>query len=190
MAGFAGVGIFFLIWLGVLVLTVGGVAVAIWALVDLMQRPEWAWPYADENRTMYIALLAVSLFMCQPLAWIPAIMYFKGAKPRVVAIEKSMPPPVQPTYAGYPPQGYPPAGYAPPGYPPAGSQPQGYPPPGYPPVGGHPQGYPPAGGAQPTPPNPDEWWKSPQPQQWGPGSTPPGDQGGTPYPPQSPPSGE
>ena len=146
-----------------MLLTVGGLALSIWALVDVLQKPEWAWNYSGENRTTYIVLLAVSLAVCQPIGWVTAIVYFKAVKPRVMAVLANVPPPA-PTYpgyggyAGYP--GSPPFGGAQPSYPPAGSGPTGNPPTGsgtagYPQTGAAPTGYP-LGGFPQAPPPPDQ----------------------------------
>lgn len=181
---------------------VGGLALSIWALVDVLQKPEWAWNYSGENRTTYIVLLAVSLAVCQPLGWVTAIMYFKAAKPRVVAVLANVPPPAPtyPAYGGY--AGYPgsqPFGGAQPGYPPASSGPAGYPPTGspstgYPQGGSAPAGYP-LGGFPQAPPPPDQgpatdqWWTA-QPGQSGPApSSPDGPKSGHDAPPSVPGSG-
>jgi hypothetical protein len=184
MDGAAGGLVFFGIWGGFMLLMFGGLGLAIWALVDLLNQPEWAWEYAGENRTTYIVLLAASFFVCQFLAWIPAIMYFKSAKPKVVRVVASMPPPVVPgPYGGYGyGYGY---GYAPhpgPWYPPhPGQQYPGQPGPYAPPGAQGPTAdgtwsAPPASSDYPSPgqgvPQPqgepagDEWWKQP-------GGTPP-----------------
>lgn len=177
--------IFFFIWVGFLLLMFGGIIAAIWALVDLLNKPEWAWEYAGENRTTYIVLLAASFFVCQFLAWIPALMYFKGAKPKIVRVMQSMPPPVVPgPYAGYGNAPYPGQQYAGQQYPgqpgaygqpgpygqaPAGQWPASQPQTGAGPVSQPPAGYPSPGQGVPQPqgdPGTDEWWKQP-------GATPP-----------------
>ena len=141
-----GISAFVLFWLLILLVPIGGFGIALWVLIDAFKRPEWAWQAAGENREMYLALLGTSLVMCQPLGWIPALMYFMGAKARVVAAEAMMPP-ATPGFRGYPPQSY--YGAAPGGAWQAGGQP--------PPPGQH-QGNWPAnpGAAQPPPPGQSE----------------------------------
>ncbi len=135
MNGMGGLGLIFGLYGLFFFLTIGGIVAAVWAIVDALGKPEWAWQYAGENRTGYLVVLAVSCFMCQILGWIPALMYFKGAKPRLMAVLASMPPPAQ-----YAPYGYVPWGGASPGA-------QGFPtPPGAP---GNPLHGPPGAGVAP-----------------------------------------
>ena len=177
MEGAAGGLVFFAIWGGIMLLVFGGIVLAIWALVDLLNKPEWAWPYAGENRTTYIVLLAASFFVCQFLAWIPAIMYFKGVKPKLQRVLETMPPPVMPgPYGGYgygPPPGQwyqpnagqqapPSAGpYRQPAAPtqdPTGTWTSPEPRTDYPSPG---QGVPQGQGQGPGQPASDEWWRHP-----------------------------
>lgn len=151
MAGME-VAIIFLFYGFFFIATFGGIGVAIWALVDLLNKPEWAWNYAGENRTGYIVFLALGCFMCQFLAWIPALMYFKGAKPKIMTVLQTVPAPVAPLpYGGYGvPGGYGAAPY--PGQPMPGQW-SAPPPPGgaYPAQAPQPGGYPSPGAGVPQP---------------------------------------
>jgi len=169
----AGIAALFVLY-GVLVLsTLAGYGLGIWALIDLSSKPDWAWQRTGKSKTTYLVLIVVGFVVCQLLSLVTAIIYLTSVRKQLAAaIEQG--PPAYP-YGYFPPQAYPQGGYGQQPYPPQayGQQPYGQQPYGTPPPTAQPQP-----GAAPDAAGPGTGW----PQQPA-AATPPPDtpgQGGQP----------
>jgi hypothetical protein len=129
-----------------------GLAVTIFCIVDVLRHPAYAWQASGQNKTLWLALTIVGLFVC----WIVFdLVYLLAIRPKVVAAESGgggsygggygAPPP----YGGATPYGAPQYGGAPSYGAPAVPPSYGGPP--APPSYGTPTG-PPNYGAPPAPP--------------------------------------
>ncbi len=142
-AAAAGIGTLLVLYVVLIVATLAGYGLGIWALIDLSSKPDWAWQRSGKSKTTYLVLIVVGFVVCQLLSLITAIVYLTSIRKQLdVAIAQG--PPAYP-YGYYPQQGYPQAGYGQPGY---GQQPQPYAQQGY---GQQAYGAP-APAAQPGPP--------------------------------------
>jgi len=130
----AGIAALFVLY-GVLVLsTLAGYGLGIWALIDLSSKPDWAWQRTGKSKTTYLVLIVVGFVVCQLLSLVTAIIYLTSVRKQLAAaIEQG--PPAYP-YGYFPPQAYPQGGYGQQPYPqqaygqqPYGQQPYGTPPP-------------------------------------------------------------
>jgi len=140
----AGIAALFVLY-GVLVLsTLAGYGLGIWALIDLSSKPDWAWQRTGKSKTTYLVLIVVGFVVCQLLSLVTAIIYLTSVRKQLAAaIEQG--PPAYP-YGYFPPQAYPQAGYGQQPYPqqaygqqPYGQQPYGQQPYGTPPPTAQPQ---------------------------------------------------
>jgi hypothetical protein len=81
-------------------------ALSVWALVDAVVRPSWAFQSAGRSKTLWVVLEIVGLFFCGPVL---ALIYLVGIRPGVARQQRYpggwMPPPSQPT--GPPPGWFP-----------------------------------------------------------------------------------
>jgi hypothetical protein len=94
--------------LGVLVLV--SVGLSIWALVDAIGRPVWAFQAAGSNKTLWIVLEAVGFFVC---GLVLSLIYLIAVRPKVAAAQRGV---GAPPIGGGPAAGGPPAGSSPPGW--------------------------------------------------------------------------
>ena len=140
----AGIAALFVLY-GVLVLsTLAGYGLGIWALIDLSSKPDWAWQRTGKSKTTYLVLIVVGFVVCQLLSLVTAIIYLTSVRKQLAAaIEQG--PPAYP-YGYFPPQAYPQGGYGQQPYPqqaygqqPYGQQPYGQQPYGTPPPTAQPQ---------------------------------------------------
>jgi len=140
----AGIAALFVLY-GVLVLsTLAGYGLGIWALIDLSSKPDWAWQRTGKSKTTYLVLIVVGFVVCQLLSLVTAIIYLTSVRKQLAAaIEQG--PPAYP-YGYVPPQAYPQGGYGQQPYPqqaygqqPYGQQPYGQQPYGTPPPTAQPQ---------------------------------------------------
>ena len=75
-----------LVLMAIFALGVLPTALTIWALVDAAGRPDWAWEYAGQNKTLWIVLLAVGLAVCM-VGLVAMIIYFASIRPQVAAAQ-------------------------------------------------------------------------------------------------------
>lgn len=68
-----------LIILGLVVLPL----LAVLALVDAAVHPNWAWEEASQNKTLWVVLLVVGLFLSL-VGTVLALIYLFGIRPQVV----------------------------------------------------------------------------------------------------------
>ena len=61
-------------------------AVNVWALLDAARRPEWAFAFADRNRTAWVAACGLGVLFCLP-GLLVAIYYLLRVRPQVAAVE-------------------------------------------------------------------------------------------------------
>jgi hypothetical protein len=83
--------------LGILVLV--SVGLSIWALVDAISRPVWAFQAAGSNKTLWVVLEAVGFFVC---GLVLSLIYLLAIRPKVAAAQRG--------------RGGPPSGGSPPGW--------------------------------------------------------------------------
>jgi hypothetical protein len=145
---------------GFLLLGLVALGVTIFALVDVLRRPEWAWRAAGQNRTLWLVLTIVALFFGL-LGLIVDLIYLLSIRPKVAAAQNRGGPTGGSDYGTpYGTGGYGSTGY--PSYPPGPTAPG-------------PAGYPPAPGGYGTPPAPPGYGTPPPPPGYGApgGYTPP-----------------
>jgi len=154
----AGIAALFVLY-GVLVLsTLAGYGLGIWALIDLSSKPDWAWQRTGKSKTTYLVLIVVGFVVCQLLSLVTAIIYLTSVRKQLAAaIEQG--PPAYP-YGYFPPQAYPQGGYGQQPYPPQayGQQPYGQQPYGQQPYGTPPPTAQPQPGAAPDAAGPGTGW--------------------------------
>jgi hypothetical protein len=92
-------------------------AFVIYAFVDMVRRPSWAWDRAGSSKTTWIVLMAVFFFFCGIVDFVMSIIWFASIRGKVEAAER------QPGYGQYPQQPYSPSS-------PSGQGPGAPPPPG------------------------------------------------------------
>jgi hypothetical protein len=124
-----------------LVLGLIGPIISIWALVDALGRPEWAWQASGQSKTLWVVLNVIGILLC---GIVIGLIYLVGIRPKVAMAERGggtsaggMPYGGGSTYGG---------GYG--GY---GGSPGGY---GGSPGGGSGYGWTPPPSAPPPPPPP------------------------------------
>ena len=61
----------------------GALGVSIWALLDAVGRPRYAWEAARANRTMWLILLTVGLLFCGVVGYLAAVVYFASLQRRL-----------------------------------------------------------------------------------------------------------
>jgi hypothetical protein len=74
----------------IIVLGLAAVALSIWALVDTLTRPDWAWQAAGQNKVLWIVLNIVGFFIC---GLVIAIIYLAVIRPKVAAAQSGGPMP-------------------------------------------------------------------------------------------------
>jgi hypothetical protein len=105
-----GIGLFFVFWLA---FVFGGLALWIWALVDVVKLPDHAYRAAGKEKVTWILVVAL-------VGFVGAIIWWLAARKDVhTALAANPYPPFgggpgYPTYPGYPPA--PPVGGPPPGW--------------------------------------------------------------------------
>jgi hypothetical protein len=60
-------------------------AIAIWVAIDASSKPEWAFERAGQNKTLWIVLPLVGIFLCGIVTIGVAIVWFASVRPKVVA---------------------------------------------------------------------------------------------------------
>jgi hypothetical protein len=58
---------------------------AIWVAIDASGKPDWAFERVGQNKTLWIVLPLVGIFLCGLLTIGAAIMWFASVRPKVVA---------------------------------------------------------------------------------------------------------
>lgn len=58
----------------------------VWAAIDAAGRPTWAFERAGTNKTLWIVLPIVGIFVCGLVGIVSGIMWFASIKPKVVAV--------------------------------------------------------------------------------------------------------
>ena len=61
-------------------------AINVWALLDAARRPEWAFAYAERNRTAWVAATGLGVLFCLP-GVVVAAYYLLKVRPEVAGIE-------------------------------------------------------------------------------------------------------
>jgi hypothetical protein len=130
----AGFGLFMVVWLGVVALSLGGFLVGVVALIDVAQTPvDRFGPWWDNTRQIWIIGIAVS-FLIPAGSLVAGILWFSGGRRGLRATgvagrpfwagAPKPPPPWSPTPPGSTPPGSTASGWAPPAPPPGwGPQP-------------------------------------------------------------------
>ena len=100
----------------IVVLSLVLLAVQIWAFIDIVRRPDWAFQAAGTSKTTWILLMVLGFFLCGPVALVTAIVWLSSRRTQLDAAERNAPP----GYRSVPPGSYPsPSAYQPPpSYPP------------------------------------------------------------------------
>jgi len=75
---------------GFLFLSLIAVAISVWAIVDAARRPDWAWQASGQNRTLWLILNVVGLFVC---GLVIGLVYLLGIRPKVAQAEAAGGPP-------------------------------------------------------------------------------------------------
>ena len=146
-----------------------GLALTVWAIVDVVSRPDWAFQAAGSSKVLWIVLELVGLLICGGLVF--SLIYLLAIRPRVNrAVAFGGPGPAGSAWAPPPPPGWgpPPSGWSQP--PPSGWAP---PPSGWAPA---PPPPPPGSGwapAPPAPPSPTGTASDPAAPDWTRPATPP-----------------
>jgi len=75
-------------------------ALGIGVAVDVANKPQWAFERSAQNKTLWIVLPLVGIFLCGILTVVAAIIWFASVRPKVVsAASGEMPPVSQPQWA-------------------------------------------------------------------------------------------
>ena len=75
----------------VAIIVVASLGLSIWALVDALSRPAWAFRASGNNKTLWVVLEAVGLVVC---GLILSLVYLIAIRPRVAAAQRDTTPPV------------------------------------------------------------------------------------------------
>jgi hypothetical protein len=69
-----------------LIISLGLVPLAfvLWAVIDAASRPDWAWQQASQNKTVWVVVPAVRLFVCGIVGLVMAIVSIVSIRPQVV----------------------------------------------------------------------------------------------------------
>jgi hypothetical protein len=70
---------------GLAILVVVSVALSIWALVDAISRPDWAFQAAGSNKTLWVVLEAIGFFIC---GLVLSLIYLLAIRPKVAAAQR------------------------------------------------------------------------------------------------------
>jgi len=73
-------------------------AFVIYAFVDMVRRPDWAWQRAGSSKTTWIVLMIVFFFLCYVVDFVMSIVWFASIRGKVEAAER------QGGYGQYPQQ--------------------------------------------------------------------------------------
>jgi hypothetical protein len=95
-------------------------ALEVWAFIDVVRRPDWAFQAAGTSKTTWILLLVLGFFLCGPVALVAAIVWLASKRAQVEAAERGAPPGYRSVPPSSPP--YPPSSSPPPSYPPSPPQ--------------------------------------------------------------------
>ena len=74
---------------GFLILSLAALVISIWALVDVLRRPDWAFQAARQNKTLWVVLNIVGLFVC---GLVIGLIYLLAIRPKVAAAQGGGPP--------------------------------------------------------------------------------------------------
>jgi hypothetical protein len=85
-------------------------ALEIWAFIDVIKRPDWAFQAAGTSKTTWILLLVLGFFLCGPVSLVAAIIWLASKRAQVDAAERGAPP----GYRSVAPDAPPPAPWQPP----------------------------------------------------------------------------
>jgi hypothetical protein len=69
-----------------LFITLGGLALSIWAIVDAASRPSGAFVAAGSSKSLWIILVVLGTFFTSVIGTVLAIIYLARIRPRVRAI--------------------------------------------------------------------------------------------------------
>src|SRR5689334_13449071 len=109
-------------------------ALSVWAIVDVVSRPEWAFRAAGSSKPLWLVLEIVGLFVCGPVL---SLIYLLAIRPKVAAAS-ALGGPGGPSWSGPPPWAPPPSGWGGPPPPPPPPRPGWEPPAPGPPAGWYP----------------------------------------------------
>lgn len=68
-----------------LVLGLIGPIISIWALVDAIGRPEWAWQASGQSKTLWVVLNVIGILLC---GIVIGLIYLVGVRPKVAMAER------------------------------------------------------------------------------------------------------
>jgi hypothetical protein len=68
----------------------------IWVAVDAGTKPQWAFERSAQNKTLWIVLPLVGIFLCGVVTVVAAIIWFASIRPKVVAASSGELPSVSP----------------------------------------------------------------------------------------------
>jgi hypothetical protein len=109
---------------GFAILGLASIALSVWAIIDVVSRPEWAFRAAGSSKTLWLVLEIIGFFVC---GLVFSLVYLLAIRPKVAAAASFSGP-----GSGAPPWTPPPSGWNPPPPPPPDwSSPQPGPPPGW-----------------------------------------------------------
>ncbi|MEL7156425.1 MAG: PLDc N-terminal domain-containing protein [Actinomycetota bacterium] len=81
------IGVFILFFGFTMVLAILPLGLLIWALIDLLRRPSWAWPASDQQQIVWVLVVLL-------VGLIGPIVYMVVAKPKLDEAEARGAPPV------------------------------------------------------------------------------------------------
>jgi hypothetical protein len=55
----------------------------VWALLDAVGEPRYAWERAHQNRSLWLVLLGVGLLFCGIVGYLAAVVYFASIRDRL-----------------------------------------------------------------------------------------------------------
>ena len=70
---------------GFLLLSLAALVLSVWALIDAATRPTWAWEASGQNKTLWIVLNVVGLFVC---GLVIGLIYLLAIRPKVAAAQQ------------------------------------------------------------------------------------------------------
>ena len=73
----------------IVILGLAALGISIWAVVDVLRRPEWAFQAANQTKTLWVVLTIVGIFVCSPVI---GLVYLIGFRPKVAAAQGGGPP--------------------------------------------------------------------------------------------------
>jgi uncharacterized protein DUF2510/uncharacterized protein DUF2516 len=68
-----------------LVLGLIGPIISIWALIDAIGRPEWAWQASGQSKTLWVVLNVIGILLC---GIVIGLIYLVGIRPKVAMAER------------------------------------------------------------------------------------------------------